>query len=69
MTAGIVCDNWKLPVFERRLNESNFVYMKSAFTKDTTTLSVEFVSEQFEQLSKLVVAAQSECAELKAKNN
>lgn len=40
--AGIVIDNWKLPIFERHLKNAGYAYKWTpGFTEDTGVLSVE----------------------------
>jgi hypothetical protein len=40
--ASIAVDNWKLPVFRRRLTEAGYEYKDAGgFTADTTILTVE----------------------------
>jgi hypothetical protein len=42
MKAGIAVDNWKLPVFRKRLTEGGYEYTDAGpFTGDTTILHVE----------------------------
>jgi len=40
-TAGIIVDNWKLPIFKSNLDEHGYSYKEEAFTKDTVILKVE----------------------------
>jgi hypothetical protein len=42
MKAGIAVDNWKLPVFRKRLTEAGYQYTDAGgLTHDTTLLTVE----------------------------
>ncbi len=66
MKAGIGVDNWKLPVFRKRLNEAGYEYQDGgAITEDTTLLTVE-TGDMF-ALKKVLEKCQAECrAALKA---
>jgi hypothetical protein len=66
-TAGVVIDNWKLPIFQRHLNEGGFAYTEhTGLTADAMVLKVrtEFIST----LQSVIEAAQKECADHAAKN-
>lgn len=60
MKVGIVADDYKLPMFERELTAAGFVYNKSPFTNETTTLQVECSPEQVEQIRLLCVRVTAE---------
>lgn len=60
MKAGIAVDNWKLPVFRKRLTEAGFEYTDSgAFTHDTTLLTVE--TDNMLKLKRVLEKCQAEC--------
>jgi hypothetical protein len=60
MRAGIAVDNWKLPVFRKRLKEAGYEYEDSGpLTGDTTLLTVE--TGNFLALKKVVERCQAEC--------
>lgn len=57
--AGIVIDNWKLPIFERRLTGAGYSYEKfPAFTEATTLLKVK--TENVDALHQVLIDAQTE---------
>lgn len=61
MKAGIVIDDWKLPIFDRHLSESGYVYEKHpGVTAGTLTLTVE--TEDAKALAVVVRAANTEAA-------
>lgn len=61
MKAAIVIDDWKLPIFERRLVHAGYSYMKHpGVTNDTLTLSV--ITDDVKALAKVVRAANAEAA-------
>lgn len=58
--ASIVCDDWKLPVFRRRLQGAGFRYEDAGeFTPNTTALIVE--TNDLVGLADVVRAANLEC--------
>lgn len=60
MKAGIAVDNYKLPVFRRRLKEAGYQYRDGgALTGDTTLLTVE--TDNMLALKKLLEKCQNEC--------
>lgn len=62
MKAGIAVDNWKLPVFRKRLTEAGYEYQDAgAFTGDTTILTV--VTDNMLRLKKVIERCQAECAQ------
>lgn len=66
MKAGIVLDNWKLPVFRRMLNEAGFSYEDGgAVTHDTTGLIVQ--TDDIVKLTTVVKKCRDECAANKGK--
>ena len=61
MKAGIALDNWKLPVFRKRLTDAGFTYTDAGgLTHDTTVLMV--VTDDAARLAKVVQECQAECA-------
>lgn len=61
MKAGIAVDNWKLPVFRKRLTEAGYVYKDAgALTHDTTLLQVE--TDGVTALAEVIAACQAECS-------
>lgn len=64
MKVGIAVDDWKLPVFRRRLTGAGFAYEDAgALTLDTTLLRV--ITEDVAGLAVVVTACQTECAKQK----
>lgn len=64
MKAGIAVDNWKLPIFRKRLTVAGFEYVDGgALTHETTLLTVETI--RVDQLARVIKACQRECAKLK----
>ena len=60
MKAGIALDNWKLPVFRKRLTAAGYEYQDGgALTPDTTLLTVE--TDDILALKKELEKCQSEC--------
>ena len=58
--AGIAVDNWKLPVFRRRLTKAGFEYTDGgALTPDTSLLNV--VTNDIVGLAKVIDECQREC--------
>ena len=65
MKAGIVLDDWKLPVFRKRLAEAGYAFKEVGhFTANTSVLTIE---TEFPANLKIVVeGCQAECARQKA---
>lgn len=62
--AGIAVDDWKLPVFRKRLKAAGFAYEDGgALTPGTTILTVK--TDNILALKKVLEACQSECANSK----
>lgn len=60
MKAGIGVDNWKLPIFRRRLKEAGYEYEDDGpLTGDTTLLTVE--TSDILALKKVLQKCQDEC--------
>lgn len=60
MKAGIGVDDWKLPVFRRRLTEAGYQYKDGGpLTSDTTLLTVE--TSNILDLKKVLEECQAEC--------
>jgi hypothetical protein len=60
MKAGIAVDNWKLPVFRKRLTEAGYEYKDAGgLTGDTTILTVE--TTDILKLKKVLERCQAEC--------
>jgi hypothetical protein len=63
MKAGIAVDNWKLPVFRKRLKQAGYEYRDGgALTGDTTLLTVE--TSDMLALKKVLEKCQAECRKL-----
>lgn len=59
-TIGIAADDWKLPVFRRRLDEAGFSYTEHPrFMKDCTLFRV--ATDDVDGVGKVVKAANEEC--------
>lgn len=68
MKAAIVIDDWKLPIFERRLSQAGYAYEKGpGVTDDTLVLTVE--TGDVKALETVVRAANTEAATKKGGNN
>lgn len=62
--AGIVMDNWKLPIFKKHLDAAGYTYTEpSRFTGDTLVLQVHY--DWAHKLQPIVEAANAECANIK----
>lgn len=60
MKAGIALEDWKLPVFRRRLTEAGYEYVDAgALTPGTTILTVE--TNNMLALKTVLEACQAEC--------
>lgn len=60
MKAGIAVDNWKLPVFRRRLEAAGYQYQDGGpLTADATLLTVE--TADMLALKKVIEACQAAC--------
>lgn len=60
MKVGIALDDWKLPVFRKRLTEAGYEYEDAgSFTPGTTILTVE--TDDMLALKKVIEGCQSEC--------
>lgn len=66
-TAGVVLDDWKLPVFKKHLDAAGYKYDEPVpFTDGTLTLKVHY--EWVHKLKPIIEAAQRECAKSKRKS-
>jgi ribosomal protein L10 len=64
MKAGIAVDDWKLPVFRKRLTAAGFEYEDAgAFTGNTTLLTVK--TDNMFTLKKVLEECQAECRDMK----
>lgn len=60
MKAGIVVDDWKLPIFRKRLTEAGYTYTDvGGLTHDTTVLTVE--TNNILKLKDVLERCQEEC--------
>ena len=60
MKAGIAVDNWKLPIFRKRLTEAGFIYEDGGdLFGNCTLLMVE--TDDVERLEKVIRKSNSEC--------
>ena len=65
MKAAIVIDNWKLPIFERHLEEAGYFYTQgNGLTEDTLNLYV-LTNDDPRKLEVVVRAANDEAARSK----
>ena len=63
MKAGIALDDWKLPVFRKRLTDGGFKYSDAGEAMPgITMLTVIFRPDEKAKLTALIVAANAECA-------
>jgi len=59
-TAGVVIDDWKLPIFKRHLDEAGCTYTEHpGITDGTLTLRVQY--EWVATLKPIIEAANEEC--------
>lgn len=65
MKAGIVLDDYKLPIFRKRLEEAGFTYEDGGEVFGGTLLRVNFTAENFHKLRDTVEACERECKNLK----
>lgn len=64
MKAAIAVDDWKLPIFRKRLADAGYAYQDAgAFTGDTTILTVE--TNDLLKLKKVIEQCQSEARKAK----
>ena len=64
MKAGIAVDNWKLPVFRRRLEAAGYKYEDGGgLTPEATVLMVE--TADILALKRVIEACQNECRKAK----
>lgn len=59
MIAGVVIDDWKLPIFKRHLDAAGYKYTQHPFTENTLTLKV--TCEWVHKLQPIIKAANDEC--------
>ena len=63
-TAGVIIDDWKLPIFKRHLDAAGCSYTEApGVTNDTLTLKVQY--EWVADLQPIIEAANKECASAK----
>jgi hypothetical protein len=59
-TAGVVIDDWKLPIFKQHLDRAGYKFTEhSGIQKGTVTLRVEY--EWVSDLKPIIEAAEKEC--------
>jgi ribosomal protein L10 len=64
LRAAIALDDWKLPIFRKRLTKAGYEYQDAgAFTGDTTILTVE--TDNVLALKKVIEACEAECRKMK----
>ena len=64
MKAAIGVDDWKLPVFRKRLTEAGYTYKDAgALTPDTTILTVE--TDNMLALKTVIEKCQAECRKVR----
>lgn len=64
MKVGIALDNWKLPVFRKRLEEAGYSYEDGgALTAEATLLTI--ITDDVTALGVVVAQCQAECARTK----
>lgn len=64
MNAAIIIDDWKLPIFEKHLNDAGFA-MKKGVGPTTGTLTIIVEYEDQRRIQAVVQSAQNECARRK----
>lgn len=63
-TAGVVIDEWKLPIFKKHIDASGYSYTEHpGVTKDTLMLRVKY--EWVADLKPIIEAANTECENAK----
>lgn len=66
-TAGVVLDDWKLPIFRKAFEDAGFEYEDAGpFTVNTTTLKVPYHAHQFDRLKAVIEKANADCARIKS---
>jgi hypothetical protein len=66
--AGIICEDWKLPVFRKHLDAAGFTYADGGgLMSNTTILTVN--TEEVNKLGVVVRAANDECKILRRKKS
>ena len=68
MRIGIVCDDWKLAVFRKRLTEAGYAYADGGAPVPNCTNLIVVVPDTVDDtaaLKKVVEACQAECARMK----
>lgn len=61
--AAVMVDDWKLPVFRRRLEKAGFTYKDGgAPMVGITNLMVDYEEDQLAALATVVTESQAECA-------
>lgn len=66
-TAGIVCDNWKIPIFKKHLDAAGIKYEEPVpFTEDTSVIKAAY--EWVHKIQPVVTAAEAECQRLKVQH-
>ena len=66
ITAGIVVEDWKLPVFKRHLDKKKYSYEVVSFGSEgvfANCSSIKVKAETAEELKPIVGAAYKECRE------
>lgn len=64
-TAGVVLDDWKLPIFKKHLDAAGFLYVDPVkFGESALLLRVSY--EWAHELQPIIEAANKECADIKA---
>lgn len=67
MKAGIALDDWKLPVFRKRLEAAGYEYHDAGgLTANTTVLTVE--TSDILRLKRVIEECQAECRKMKKGN-
>lgn len=65
-TAGVVIDNWKLPIFKKHLDGAGYSYTEHpGFTQDAMVLRVQY--EWVAKLKPIIDKAMDECKANKPK--
>lgn len=61
--AGVIIDNWKLPIFRQHLEGKNYEYeVHSGLTPDTRLITVQVAPSEMVSLAAVLKAAMVECA-------
>lgn len=59
LKAGIVCDNYKVVMFEKELKSAGFEYVKKPFSEGVTTIQVSIAQDEVDQIKQISFKVES----------